>query len=260
MTMPDTSGTRINGVTLTAMNLMQNGSISVGAPPSVDSMVYIPGNNGSFDATLRNVDGQAYFDRRQVTLPIAAAGTMADVASAKAAIGAYVGKQVNLYDARNAGTWRGPLSISAWTDVQEDWNMLFASTATLTVNAEPGMILPQRTVALTNGENDNIMVLGNMMAWPTFTLTPTGSSNSISVSVDMEFGTMEPTGIVGYMQTSSITGTVVLDCYRGLMTNGNIRLPVSLTSFFPYLLPGYMKVTLGGCSSGVMTYEPRVML
>lgn len=259
LVMPDNSLTRINGVTLTEMGLAQAGPISVGAAPPQNSLVYVPGSDGSFDATLRNRLKAAYFDRRQVTVPVVASGTRAEVIAAKTAIGVYAGTQVDLYDARNGGFWRGPMSISAWTDLQESWDRRFVSTATLTVDAEPGLILPTERINLVY--NQYYMIRGNMVVWPTFTMTPSSSPTKVGVAASALLdGAWTYIGSIENHTPTQASGDVTMDCRMSLVSVGTLRLPISITMDPPYLIPGYMRFVFTGASRCILRYEPRVML
>ena len=75
----DDSGTKINSVSLTTMGLVLAGPISVGEAKASTSLVNVPGMDGSLDLTLRNEAESAYFNRRTISVPLAAVGTRAEV-------------------------------------------------------------------------------------------------------------------------------------------------------------------------------------
>lgn len=252
----DNSGTKINGVPLSDMGLALAGAIDTGAPAASTSLVNVPGFDGSLDMTLRDVAGRSYFDRRDVTVPLVASGTRDDVFAMKAAMGAYNGRQVDLYDARYGGCWRGTLTLDKWTDYHESWGGTFYSTVDAKINAEPTLVMRRETARITSGAS--VRVLGNHPTWPTFTLTPTGSSRSIGVSVSLPDGTL--IGSVTHTSAANITSTVTVDCLMSTMSAGGSTLAVSIDDDYPYLVPKSVVVTLTGCSGAVMTYEPRVML
>lgn len=261
---PDNSGTKINSVSLTTMGFALTGPISIGEAKASTAFINVPGMDGSIDLTLRNATGSAYLDRRTVTLSLATVGTKAEVAAARAAIGAYNGKDVYVYDKRFGGDWHGMLTLGPWSDHVESWNGQLSATVTATVTAEPALLLPEVSVTFSPTTQADSMfpvsISGNRPAWPVFTLTPNRSSNVIGVKVfDNNDGLL---GVARYAQPvgAVISGTATVDCGLSVITIGGEMMPTSIMEDFPVLVPGTVKVNPIGCSGVTMTYRPRLML
>lgn len=250
----DNSGVRLDGRLLSEYNAILTAPVEVGEAKPVTSYTDVPGISGSADLTLESPDGAAYRTRRSVSLSVASVGSSEEVAYAKRSIGALVGKVVTVESPDDFGAWRGRLSVSAWTDFIEEHEdgAYKASTATVTVNAEPYLILAEREIQL--DADATINVLGNTCAWPTLTMAATSSTPSVTVLND---------GADQLKLAYSLTvsdATITANCQKGYSTlkDGSQVFP-TIESDYPYLMPGECRFVLSGCTA-TLRYNPLVMV
>lgn len=251
---PDNSGVRLNGRLLTDYNAILTAPIAVGEAQPVTSFTDVPGLSGSVDLTLESPDGAAYRKRRSVTLEVASVGASDEVAFAKRAIGALVGRTVTVESPEDFGSWRGRLSVSAWKDYLEEHEdgPYKASTVTVTIDAEPYLILAEREIQV--DADTTVNILGNTCAWPTLLITATTSTPSVRVTDELG-GNLT----LAYSLTVD-SAEITADCQKGrsMLKDGSQVFP-TIASDYPYLMPGECRFALSGCTA-TLRYNPLVMV
>lgn len=228
--------------------LAEGASLSAASP--VTGFVDVPGVSGGQDLTLTTSGGRPAFGRRTLTLPLITTGDLDEMLEAKQRVGALNGTQVEVSWFGLPGTVTGRAMVGAWTD---NWvNGIYKhSTVTVEVDADPVVTAPQVEWDLKAGNNE-VRVEGNLETAPTFTLTPLSGQRTLSVTCNSR-RIQIPT------QSTTITGTVTIDCgSQATRMNGSLT-AVTLASDYFELQPGTQTITVTG-ARGTLTYQPKFMI
>lgn len=241
----DAAEVTLDGATLEELGCWPT-SIELAPATATVSTASVPGRHGSVDLTLEDGTGGAYLTNRTLTIGIATDASWGEtLADVKPAIGAFMGRVVEVWASPLGGTMEGRCAVGQWDDSRG------ASACTLTFDVGPMVSGDAVEVELAEGANA-VEVSGNRPALAVYTLTATDGATSISV-YDGEGHTLE------YSPGASITATVTIDCDAQAVYAGSSLVAPTVESDYPVLLPGAATVTLTNCT-GALTYVPQTLI
>ena len=211
------------------------------APPST-AYGDMPGRAGGIDQTLDGPGGAAVPGRRLCEFDIATDCDAADRAWARFALGAYIGKTVEVLYAPLQACLRGRLSAGAWSDSNG------ISTCTLALDAEPYALGESKTAASTAN------VEGSAWAEPVFDIAVKSARPNVDIVLDGVRAMRVPSASGSFAVGARIT---VDSSAHTIKVNGNLACP-TLDSEWPVLTPGAHTVSCEGCDLAV-TWRERYM-
>lgn len=248
----DKAGVTLDGKPLSDYGLfVTSEGWKVGECKPATATTTIPGVSGGLDATIPEggmLNGPAAMGRRDITLHVGTVGDPMQIMEAKAAIGALLGTVVilslsawgragtdlrtdvsDLYSA-DAPYWRGRLASSDWADVVDTRGRVVASTATLTVDADPFQYGPVEHILLSPVTTYQLPVLGNRPVWYTLTVTSDATaSKPLNYSIGFDGG------YVIHATLKANTSTITLPDFR------TVAADVPISQEPQPLTPGYHK-------------------
>ena len=191
----------------------------------------MPGRAGGIDQTLEGPGGAALPSRRQCEFDIATDCGAADRAWVRFALGAYLGKTVEVLYAPLQACLRGRLSAGPW----EDANGI--STCTLALDAEPYALGEVKT------STGGLVVEGSAWAEPVLDITVETARPNIDVALDGLRAMRIPSASGSFAAGTRVT---VDSAAHAVRVNGNLAAP-TLDSDWPVLTPGAHTVSCEGC-------------
>lgn len=202
----------------------------------------MPGRAGGIDRTLTGPTGAAIPARRECEFDIATDCDSHRRAWVRFALGAYLGKTVEVLYAPLQASLRGRLSAGAWSDSNG------ISTCTLALDAEPYALGEVKTSTSTAN------VEGSAWAEPVFDIEVKSARPNVDIVLDG----------VRVMRVPSASGNFAVgtrlavdSSAHAVKVNGNLACP-TLDSEWPALAPGTHTVSCEGCDLAV-TWRERYM-
>lgn len=169
----DPTGITVNGHRLSHYGAFVTGSgVEIGEAQPALTFQDVPGRAG-VDTSLRDRNGFAAVGRRDITIGVGLVGRRDEIMEGMAAIGGLNGQRGTLGGVHDKGELRGAWSVDAWDTQYDTAGEIRWATTTLTLDAEPVVYGPARTVTLNAGET-RFLVEGNRPAWPVIRLTVPG--------------------------------------------------------------------------------------
>lgn len=191
----------------------------------------MPGRAGGIDRTLEGPCGEAVPGRRPCEFDIATDCDAADRAWTRFALGAYLGKTVEVLYAPLQACLRGRLSAGPWSDSNG------ISTCTLALDAEPYALGGSKT------STGYVVVEGSAWAEPVLDITVETARPNIDVALDGLRVMRIPSASGNFPAGARLT---VDAAAHAVKVNGNPACP-TLDSDWPVLTPGPHKVACDGC-------------
>lgn len=231
----------IDGTPLAALGCWLADARLGDAPPST-AYGDMPGRAGGIDQTLTGPTGAAIPARRECEFDIATDCDSHRRAWTRFALGAYLGKTVEVLYAPLQASLRGRLSAGAWSDSNG------ISTCTLALDAEPYALGESKT------STGSLVVEGSAWAEPTFDITVKTARPNVDLMLDGLRAMRVPSASGSFPAGTRIA---IDSAAHAVRVHGNLACP-TLDSEWPVLAPGAHTVSCEGCDL-TATWRERYM-